>query len=307
MATIAQDLKVLLDSLTEEDKIAMVCSGGGSKGSWQIGACKQIHDYLPYPPKFYLGTSTGANNAIGMAYNGVDKTLQDWRDIKGRSDIFKQANFWDWAQNILFDKELDGLNDWGPLYLKLIDTLTGKQLLPDTEAIITKVDLNGGSLKYAYASKMRDINEVALAVCASSAVPGHTKPVDYRWIDGGVREQTPLKKAIDSGCNVIFVVLANPYTQDPSGGFDMMRLPKRLRLFKIILRSLSIVSHEIMINDLFKCRKKNGEKGFKKIRLVTYAPLMPLHDSDNFDPKVLNAAIEMGLQSEPILIDLAGL
>jgi len=294
-------LKKLIDSITREDLIGIVNAGGGSKGSYEIGVDKQIHDMLPYQPHVYLGTSTGAINAVGMAFNGVDATLEDWRSIKSREDIFTQATAFDFISNLAFGREMDGINDWLPLYNRLYNFINGK--IMRTEAIITKVNLNTGALHHQVVSRLPNANQIALATVASAAVPGHTKPVDYKWVDGGVREQTPLKKAIEFGCTVIFVVLSNPWTIDPIDQADIEILPKRLRWVKIILRTLDIISHEIMINDLNICAKRNSDPRYKKIKLIVYAPKKLLHDGDTFDPKDLNNAIELGLKDKPIFIE----
>jgi len=296
-----KDLEKLVSSIGDGDVIGLVNQGGGSRGSYEIGVDKQIHDLIaPRIPGLYIGTSTGANNSVGMAMAGVDYTLQAWRDIKGRKDVFIEAGWWDWFKNIVFSSELDGINDWAPLYRMVLKSI-GENALR-AEAIVTKIDLNTGALHYIKASETKSPEELAMAVVASSAVPGHTKPVEGHWVDGGVREQTPLMKAIQHGCDTIFVVLSNPWTKNPPI-VDIQKMPKRLRFIKIILRTIEILSHEIMLNDLEKCVEKNGLDGFKTIKLVVYAPSSPLHDPDNFDPKVLGDAIDRGLKDIPVVVD----
>jgi len=291
----------LIKEITADDKIAIVNAGGGSKGSYQIGVNKKIHDSLPHPPHLYVGTSTGANNAVGMAFNGVNHTVDVWRNIKGRSDIFKEASKWQIAANVLFGKELDGLNDPTPLYNMVLNNIQNRVL--QTEAIITKVSMRDGSLHYVTASEAKSKEELAMNVVSSSAVPAHTNLVDYNWADGGVREITPLKKAIRFGCNVIFVVLTNPWVENPIKEMDIAKLPKRLRLLKIVLRAIEILAHEVFLGDLRECIKCNSDPTKKKIRLCVFAPSQPLHDSDEFDPSVLNDAIDKGLNETPIRID----
>jgi NTE family protein len=299
-----KDLEEVVSSIESDEKIGLVNQGGGSRGSYEIGVDKQIHDLIaPRIPNLYIGTSTGANNSVGMALAGVDHTLKTWRGIKKREDVFIEAGWWDWFKNIVFSKELDGINDWSPLYKMILKNIDKKVL--KAEAIVTKIDLNTGALHYVKASETKSPQELAKAVVASSAVPGHTKPVDGHWVDGGVREQTPLMKAIQYGCDTIFVVLSNPWTKNPPI-VDIGKMPKRLRFVKIILRTIEILAHEIMLNDLEKCVEKNELDGFKTIRLVVYAPSSPLHDPDNFDPKVLGDAIDRGLKDIPVMVSGLG-
>lgn len=296
-----KDLEEIVSTIEDDEIIGLVNQGGGSRGSYEIGVDKQIHDLLaPRLPNLYIGTSAGANNAVGMATSGIDHTLKTWRDIKRREDVLIEAGAWSWFKNIVFGAKLDGINDWAPLYKMVLRNIDNNKPLK-AEAIITKIDLNTGALHYVKASDTKSPQELAKAVVASSAVPGHTRPVDGHWVDGGVREQAPLMKAIQFGCNTIFVVLSNPWTKDPPI-VEIEKMPQRLRFIKIILRTIEIMSHEIFLNDLQKCACRNGQDGYRTIRLVVYAPSSPLHDPDNFDPKVLGDAIDRGLKDIPVMV-----
>ena len=70
----------------KNENIGLVLEGGGSRGAYQIGACKYIYEN-GYKFDTFVGTSIGAINAAILAQDEFDKLVEIWETIK-YSDLF---------------------------------------------------------------------------------------------------------------------------------------------------------------------------------------------------------------------------
>ena len=89
--------------------------------------------------------------------------------------------------------------------------------------------------------------DVRGAILASCAFPGAFEPVQLlngrHWIDGGAREVSPVKAALDAGASRIDVLVTSPrhsapFTEHP------------LRSYDVVLRAVDVMSDEVLTNDL---------------------------------------------------------
>ena len=256
---------------------AFVLSGGGAKGCYQVGVIKALAERGIHPDALY-GTSVGALNSAGMSFLGIEGTEKIWKGIRRTSDVFG----FNW--NFLWS---GGLYNSKPLRRLLNENLQGEPKLPAT---VTKVDLVSGSLLY---SKEKDEDFLA-SVEASTAVPVVSEPVDGRYVDGGVREITPLKQAIDDGAHEIYVILCSPWKKNP----NKWEMPKwsALRTFKVLTRTFDIVGHEIFVNDVRVCKSKNNKSGQKTVRLKIWAPEKLVLDTHDFNQEKIAAGLAQGYE-----------
>jgi NTE family protein len=260
-------------------KVAVVLSGGGSKGAFEIGVLDQLIAKGLKPDVIY-GTSVGAVNAAGVSYLGVAETIKLWESLKSRGDVLA----FNWG--ILWS---DGFYTMKPLRQKLEANMKGK--MPTCEAVACYVNLENGAIHYE-SSFNNDALTFAKMVEASSALPLFMCPVDGKYVDGGIREQVPLRMAIEQGADKIIVVLTEPLVQNPIGQWKSKA--SWPYILHVGVRSLGLMVHEIFLNDLKNCAKKNDEPGYKKIELEVYAPSQDLHDSLDYSQKSISAAIELG-------------
>ena len=256
-------------------KTVLVLSGGGAKGSIQFGILKYLYERGLVIDSAY-GTSVGSLNAAGLSFCGIEGMQKVWDSLKKKSDVFK----FNWSTLIL---KSQGIFNASPLKKLLQKVLVGEPKIP---AYACKVSLITGEIKYSscYDSDYID------SIVASSSVPVLTDPVG-EWVDGGVREQTPLKRAIDAGADKIIVILCNPYTENPEKG-------KVGNFLQNALRTSEILSHEIMINDIQSCLWYNKMElpGKRYIKLEVYAPeYLPLGTSD-FTQDKIQAGIKHGYE-----------
>lgn len=280
-------------------KVAWVLSGGGSKGSFQSGVMSQLVSQGITPDVIY-GTSVGAINACGYSFRGMDGLLKSWFDIKRRGDVLYPSGI-QWAWNIHRLFFANGIWSTKPLRKKLETIVSG--VSPICEAVSCSVDLGNGEI--VYTSNQGDKAAYVDSVLESAAIPLLMEPTNFR-VDGGVREQTPLAKAIDDGAEKIYVILCNPWTD----GVEPWKPSHWLfPWFYVLYRSVDdLMAHEIFRTDIEQCLFKNKwadklpEAGLKKIELHVYAPDRVWMDTTEYDPAKIRAAIEAGQKTQELVL-----
>jgi len=256
-------------------KTALILSGGGSKGSFQFGVLKYLIE-RGFTPNAVYGTSVGALNAAGYGYQNIGGLEEVWNNIKGKSDILK----FNWSSFIL---RSTGLYNTKPLRKILEKNIIGQ---PICDVYACKVNLLTGDIVY---SKHTDSDFIS-SVEASASIPGIMSPVDDEWVDGGIREQTPLKQAILDGAKKIIVVLCNPWEYNPVK-------TKCGNWLQNSLRAVDILSHENFLSDISLCLEKNKDSEYEYIKMEIYAPLQHLNDALDFSPDKIKENIKLGYET----------
>ena len=276
-------------------KTAFVLSGGGAKGAFQVGAMDALIAKGIKPDAIY-GTSVGALNAFGVGFAGIEETTRLWLAIKGNEDILG-SNFWSFMFGAKFATpgKLEGWYSLSPLRKKLLK-IAEQYRTSSCEVVVCYTDLLDGSLNYAYG---KNPEQLIPYVEASSAVPFVMNPVKIKdlngvthyLVDGGLREQTPLKFAIDDGADEIYAILCNPYIQNPQETFiDAGPIP----MITLGLRAIDVLQHEVFVNDIANCRLKNTIPEKRNISLKIISPEHTLIETLQFNPDKIRLAIEQG-------------
>lgn len=257
-------------------KKALVLSGGGSKGSMQFGIIKHLYEQ-GYKPDVIYGTSVGSLNAAGLSHVGIEGLDKVWNGLKKTSDVFK----FNWSFLLFL---ASGLYNAKPLQKLLQKTLSGKT--PTVEAYCCKVHIETGEIKYVRNTESDYIDSTV----ASCSIPGFTDDVDG-WVDGGVREQAPLRQAILDGADEIVVILCNPLKKNPDRG-------KKGNWIKNILRACDLLAHEIFLNDIQNCLwyNNNLQPGKRSVKLTVYAPRELVIGSNEFTQDKIQNAIKYGYE-----------
>lgn len=224
--------------------LAVVLSGGGAKGAFQVGALDALVRRHKVSFETAVGTSTGAIQAAGVAQDDIGALLKFWSDLKGPGDIYRRRAGALWA--ILTGKSsiysTNGLQD---LLRQAFDDAriraTGKALR------IAVVNIATGELRIVG----ENATGIHQWVYASSAMPFFFPPLVTRdaqgrteqWVDGGVRDVTPLEAAMAERPRAILVIRA--------GARPKAAQPKVYdSITGIALRSVDIQSMEVSANDL---------------------------------------------------------
>lgn len=272
-------------------KTAFVLSGGGAKGAFQVGVIEKLF-HAGIEPDVIYGTSVGALNAACFAHGGVDRMKAMWKALKSRGDVLSMCPF-----NLLFGS---GLYSMAPLK-KLIEKATEGEALCEAVACTVRLHGNGDIVYFSNRGEHFRAGTLASAcipvVMEAVEIPHEGK--SQLFVDGGVREQTPLKRAILDGADKIVVILCNPYIENSQDNLEWK--PTFPKMASILMRTLDIMEHEIFVNDIARCIRGNDEPGKRKIQLEVYTPSAKLYDTLEFDPVKIAHAIELGYNASPVV------
>lgn len=273
-------------------KIAYVLSGGGAKGSYQVGVMKRLHEQGVRPDAIY-GTSVGALNAAAYAYGGMDQLEHQWNNVVGK----KWYMPWTPSPDVLGFNWLmllmcaDGIYNTKPLRKTLDQTCVGEAIC---EAIAVRVSLNTGVTDYVSNRKV-GIKDFVDGVQGSATIPGMMSPIG-EWVDGGVREVAPIRKAIQDGADKIYVMMANPIVENPTELFDIDRTSPFLKFLSAAYRAIDgVMTHEIFFNDV-----RDVALAQKHVSVEVYAPKVVPYGTLEFDPAKIKNSIKLGYEAEPL-------
>lgn len=273
---------------------ALVLSGGGSKGAFQLGAMKRLIRFEGNRYDILCGTSVGALNASYLSQytkdnqsDGLGNLIELWVGLK-QSDVYTS---WPILGPVLglFKK---GLYNASPL-----KNLIKKHINPTrivTQLRLATVSLSSGSLRVF----TEEDSNVLDAIYASAAYPVMFEPtkIGEEWYtDGGLRDLTPLKQAIEAGADEIHIINCSNTIMDNQG-------VDSLKSFGILLRSIEIMTNEILLNDLqtmYNINKEvqagtNTEKKYIKFKLLQPSAYAKLSDPLKFDHQEILDMIEAG-------------
>jgi len=188
-------------------KRALILTGGGSRGSFQIGVWKYLTE-KGWKPDIICGTSIGAINAAAIGCGmDVEKLIQLWTNYNRRR-IYR-LNLLNFFGYLLSGRAVKPFLDTGPLRTMILDNLDFTALKQSQiKIIVSAVNLLTGRPKFF------NEKEIALEhILASGAMPllfpwQNINGEPY-W-DGGVMVNTPLLPALDYGADEIIVVLLSP-------------------------------------------------------------------------------------------------
>src|ERR1700722_14244292 len=194
-------------------KTAFVLAGGGTRGAAQVGMLAALVSHGIRPDAVY-GSSVGAVNAAGFVADptrsGVERMGTIWRGVSG-GGVFPHGRVpapWRFLQQRESVHPSDGLR-------RVIQTGAGIDRFSDAliplEVVATS--LGDGGAKWFSSGSLTE------AVLASAALPSLLSPVRIDggvYIDGGVVDNVPITRAIEQGCNRIFVLLCGPLHYKPA-------------------------------------------------------------------------------------------
>lgn len=220
---------------------ALVFSGGGARGAYQIGVYEALHE-RGFRPDLVTGTSVGAILATMVAGGcSPEEMKQLWRKacqpafMPYRKDIHR-IHKWDHVRDnenlrTLVEDELDwdAVED-SPIDLRFtaVDVMTGERVMFDN------------------ATAGPD------ALLASTAIPllFPVEEIDGRHLwDGGLLTSTPLQPAIEAGATEVYAILNDP------AGRTAHQPPSNLS--EALDRIIDIVNERALRQDLERAQEIN--------------------------------------------------
>jgi len=234
----------------------LVLSGGGANGAFEVGALQHLIGFKKIHYDVICGVSVGAlNGAIlaqypkGKEAEAVDHLVNIWDGVCRDSDIYKK---WYWGLLGLLPAAWKGsAYCTDPLKHIVQEHLDPARLKSSGKKFrVGGVCWNTGEYRL-WGERNADIVN---GVLASSAFPLFFEdiPIDGFWYtDGGLRDITPIKAAIDLGCDRIDVIqCGGPGVKQVKGKPGIVR--KGLTMMEILLDEVDTCDYEKaeMINKL---------------------------------------------------------
>lgn len=274
---------------------ALVLSGGGSKGAYQVGALKYILGEKGVSYDALCGVSVGAINVAFLAMykygeeiESVENLATMWSQLNN-SKIYKRwfpFGRWHaiWRRSFFDSSPLNHLLKTG-ISLDRIRA-AGKQVNVGT------VSLSSG--KYTIFDQTSE--HFVDAVIASASFPGMLTPVEFLgqlWTDGGIKEISPIKKAVELGADIIDVIICNPKTR-------IKRFIPNPTTVDVLKRSMDLSTDKIMANDIEKVEMynilaQNGLTDKKYVQLNIVRPdLNLIEDLLDFRPDKIKEMMDKG-------------
>lgn len=277
---------------------ALVLSGGGAKGAFECGAIKYLLGERRIDYAIYSGTSVGAINAAhlcqfktGQEGQAADALEGLWRSIN-TGCVYKDWNF------------LGKLNAlWKP------SVYTTAPLRAFIKANLNEllVKQSGKRLRMSAVSiktgdrRVWDENSAHLldGIMASAAMPAFFEPVALDtdlYVDGGIRETTPVRDAVKLGATSLDVIVVDQERLEGT-------LPANPKTLDVAKRTLGTMLLEIEQCDLEQALLHNrlidagaGDPGKKKLNIRVLRPSMPLGDPLDFSPEKVRREISQGYE-----------
>jgi NTE family protein len=186
---------------------ALVLSGGGARGAFQVGVMKYLEE-INWKPDIVCGTSVGAVNAAAYgAGMPIDRLINLWK-------TYHRKTMYRITLPILI-KSINSRQRFSPMS----DTRKLKQLLIDhidinalrksrAEIIITAINMTTGQIRY-FTQHVIGIDHLMAASAIPGLFPWQIIDNEPHW-DAGLMVNTPITPALQRGATEIITVLLSP-------------------------------------------------------------------------------------------------
>lgn len=289
-------------------KTALVLSGGGSKGAFQLGALEALTE-AGWTFDCVAGVSVGALNGAMVAAHQLERLGEIWRTIE-RRDVYRGT--WPW---VLFRAIAGrkGLFDNSPLLELIRDEVDPDGI--DIPLEIGVVQMESGRYFTVDPSSLH----FKRLLFASTTIPIVWPPHELGnelFVDGGVRNITPLGDVIQYDPRRIVIITTEPRDKPPA-----TRSPSNI--VDVAQRTLDIILDEtfqndirtfLRINDLVRqageedvvLRRPSGEPYVAYEHLII-EPEEPLGSGLDFERDQLDAWIAAGRAAAEEAVDQTNL
>jgi len=265
-------------------KIALVLSGGGAKGAFQMGALKYIREKVNSDVRFkgleysiVSGVSVGALNGVMVSMDKLDELETFW-DTISNEDIYKGNPDLKFSLSLLFKlmtkKKSILTND--PLLQKLRAQVSLSKITKDFR--FGSVSLSTGAYKQFYHDEFSDDIQLQNAILGSTAMPVFWPPVPEvktkeevftEMVDGGLRNISPLGDVIDDDPDIIIIINCSyPKLGIQMENNSLLQITKR-SLLEIAMNQIFISDIEqfLKLNELVKQAQELNCTGLKKVSM----------------------------------------
>lgn len=272
---------------------AIVLSGGANKGAFHCGVLKHLICDRQIDYNILCGTSVGALNCafLSMYDNkkpGIEELINIWKNLK-EDDVLKRHFPFGrlhglWKPNLYNSSPIkDKIN-------KIIDL--EKIRKTNNLVYVDSVCMDNGKL-YSINQTNDEFKKYVLASCS---FPGFFEPVKINnklFLDGGIKSVTPLTNAIESGANIIDVIICSPENNNQA-------MPDANSI-TILKRTVDLMIESIIESDIKKALLYNkileheNIPGKRKVKINIIRPEFQLtQDGFDFNESKINYMIDYG-------------
>lgn len=276
---------------------ALVLSGGGVKGAFQVGVLKKWMGEQGIDYDIICGVSVGALNTagIGMTPKGSPKEAVAWLENFWRTQVNQKNIYKRWFPfgrlHSLWEKSV---YDSSPLIKLVSDNLHLEKVASNGRMLaVGAVSLDTGEHRFTRES---DPNFTKW-VLASASFPVFLQPIEIEgqlWSDGGIKNVTPLGEAIRLGATEIDVIMCTNIEEMTRWDSTSKRAVP-----DAVTRAVDLMSDQIIKNDIEMCGLKNDlsviDPQYRKVTVRVVMPDAPLvQDSLTFSPEIVSGLIDKG-------------
>lgn len=274
---------------TSKQRKALVLSAGGSHCAYQVGVLSQLTKKWDYD--LICGVSGGALNASFLAMFPIGNAELAVKELKkvlyelDQDDIHKN-----WCcLGLLMGLFKSSFKNSEPL-TDLVNKMLDQNKIKNSgiKLRIGATDIQNGKYK-VFTENDENIKK---AVIASSSFPGFFKPIEIDnsiYVDGGLKDYTPLKAAVDAGATDIDVIMTQPNKMP-------YQTVRGANAIDIALRSIQVMTNEILLNDINLVLEQNKTRE-TPINIRVIKPKLSLgHNSLEFNNEDIRRFILIGEQ-----------
>lgn len=233
-------------------RIGFCFTGEGARGSVQAGMALGLQE-AGIVADFTIGVSSGSVCAASYAHLGPRGLADMWSGIGGIFDVFGINWTFPWRRGLLNQRPME----------RIVRSAVKND--PICESVVVRMNIQDGRMDYVSNKTVRadDFGEAVLGAVAITAL------VEDRggWVDAGSRQLAPLEQCIEAGCDRIYVIMGRRFE------IGEWKLPKGfMPAIRMAYRALDISLNEIMIRDITRCLKSEGETGYRGVDIHLVEP-----------------------------------
>jgi NTE family protein len=282
-------------------KRALILSGGGARGAFQVGVWKYLQE-INWTPDLICGTSIGAVNAAAIGSGmSVERLIDIWR-THNRSKIYRLKALL-FLKSTLRGKPLKSLLDTTPLRAMLTRHLDLAALRRSPiEIVISAVHLATGRL-HLYNQDVIEIDHLMASSAMPILFPWQPINEELFW-DGGVMANAPLFIALERKVEEIIVVLLSPVGHRPLPPPATLREGLELLLEHFLIGSYQTARPIFNGQPGHACNQWTpprlygqndvGDRPQPKIAVVAPTRMLGLSSLLNFSPRQVSRLIREG-------------
>ncbi len=272
-------------------KTALILSGGGARGAYQVGVLKGLAEILKKnritnPFQILSGVSAGAINSAKLASEienfdvAVEKLIHLWLQMTSehvfKTDFLSLNKF---SLGLLGDKKLNAILDTSPLRQliqkncdfskiqknldkKIFDSLIITANNYDQNLAVSFIQSNEKNVAWAESRRQAQLCEINSShVMGSCAIPMLFPPIaidEYFYGDGCVRNNTPCSPSIRMGAEKLFVIGVRSQmgseSKNDGKSENSVAQPSMIRILNTLLNAVLLDSVE---QDVLRIQRIN--------------------------------------------------